>query len=133
MRISDWSSDVCSSDLLDTAALSLHLAPGARLRHARIHDAADGATSFLRTDAVLAEDAEYRRLDLELGAAHSRHELNVRLEADPARLVANGVLLAAAKRPLATRPAIAHYAREPARDQTWPRLGPGPGPRGLPA
>src|SRR3546814_8741267 len=67
---------------LDTAALSLHLAPGARLRHARIHDAADGATSFLRTDAVLAEDAEYRRLDLELGAALPRHELNVRLEGD---------------------------------------------------
>src|SRR3546814_13637946 len=29
---------------LATAALSLHLAPGARLRHARIHDAADAAT-----------------------------------------------------------------------------------------
>src|SRR3546814_19037201 len=95
MRISDWSSDVCSSDLLDTAALSLHLAPGARLRHARIHDAADGATRFLRTDAVLAEDAEYRSLDPELGAALSRHELNARLEGDRTRWVANGVLLAA--------------------------------------
>src|SRR3546814_17393983 len=28
---------------LDTAALSLHLAPSARLRHARIHDAADSS------------------------------------------------------------------------------------------
>src|SRR3546814_16009938 len=65
---------------LDTATLSLRLAAGARLRHARIHDAADGATSFLRTDAVLDEDAEYSRLDLELVASLSRHELNVLLE-----------------------------------------------------
>src|SRR5690606_11405070 len=59
---------------LDTATLSLRLGARARLRHARVHDAADGATSFLRTDAALAGDAEYRRLDLELGAALSRHE-----------------------------------------------------------
>src|SRR3546814_12904837 len=118
MRISDWSSDVCSSDLLDTAALSLHLAPGARLRHARIHDAADGATSFLRTDAVLAEDAEYRRLDLELGAALSRHEPNVRLEGDRPRLVANGVLLAAGKRPLAPPLCLDPVPRHTARQLT---------------
>ncbi len=50
-------------------------------------------TSFLRTDAVLARDAQYHRVDLELGAALSRHELNVRLEGDNAQLTANGVLL----------------------------------------
>src|SRR3546814_2401848 len=100
---------------LDTATLSLRLAAGARLRHARIHDAADGATSFLRTDAVLAEDAEYRRLDLELGAALSRHELNVPLEGDRARLVANGVLPAAGKRHLDTRLGIEHVDRKSTR------------------
>src|SRR3546814_15611366 len=114
MRISDWSSDVCSSDLLDTAALSLHLAPGARLRHARIHDAADGATSFLRTDPVLAEDAEYRRLDLELGDALPRHELNLRLEGDRARVAATGVPPAAGKLHRDSRLAHDTVARSPA-------------------
>jgi Fe-S cluster assembly protein SufD len=112
---------------LDTATLSLRLAPRARLRHARVHDAADGATSFLRTDAVLAEDAEYRRLDLELGAALSRHELNVRLEGDRARLVANGVLLATGKRHLDTRLGVEHVARDTACDLAWRGIGAGRG------
>jgi len=112
---------------LDTATLSLRLAPQARLRHARIHDAADGATSFLRTDATLAEAAEYRRLDLELGAALSRHELNVRLEGDRARVVANGVLLAAGKRHLDTRLGIEHAARDTACELTWRGIGAGRG------
>src|SRR5690606_2687066 len=112
---------------LDTATLSLRLAPQARLRHARIHDAADGATSFLRTDATLAEAAEYRRLDLELGAALSRHELNVRLEGDRARVVANGVLLAAGKRHLDTRLGIEHAARDTACELTWRGIGSGRG------
>ena len=108
---------------LDTATL----APRARLRHARIHDAADGSTSFLRTDAVLAEDAEYRRLDVELGAALSRHELNVRLQGDRARLVANGVLLAAGKRHLDTRLGVQHLARDTACELTWRGIGAGRG------
>src|SRR5690606_21460920 len=110
---------------LDTATLSLRLAPRARLRHARIHDAADGATSFLRTDAALAEDAEYRRLDLELGAALSRHELNVRLEGDRSRLVANGVLLASGKRHLDTRLGVEHVALDTACELTWRGIGAG--------
>jgi len=112
---------------LDTATLSLRLEARARLRHARIHDAADGATSFLRTDAVLAEDAEYRRLDLELGAALSRHELNVRLAGDRARVVANGVLLATGKRHLDTRLGIEHVARDTACELTWRGIGAGRG------
>src|SRR5690606_21825135 len=111
----------------DTASLALRLAPWARLRHARIHDATDGATSYLRTDAALAEDAEYRRLDLELGAALSRHELNVRLEGDRARLVANGVLLAAGKRHLDTRLGVEHVARDTACELTWRGIGAGRG------
>ncbi|MGN7725962.1 Fe-S cluster assembly protein SufD [Luteimonas sp. 22616] len=112
---------------LDTATLSLRLAARARLRHARIHDAAEGATTFLRTDAIVAEDAEYRRLDLELGAALSRHELNVRLEGDRARLVANGVLLATGKRHLDTRLGVEHVARDTACELTWRGIGAGRG------
>ncbi|HVI57381.1 MAG TPA: Fe-S cluster assembly protein SufD [Luteimonas sp.] len=112
---------------LDTATLSLRLAARATLRHARVHDAAEGGTSFLRTDAVLDDAAEYRRLDLELGAALSRHELNVRLQGDGARVVANGVLLAGAKRHLDTRLGIEHVGRDTASELTWRGIGAGRG------
>ena len=93
------------------------------------HVQADGerATSLLRTDAVLARDAEYRRVDLELGGALSRHELNVRLEGDNARLLANGVLLATGRRHVDTRLGIDHIARDTACELTWRGLGAGRG------
>jgi Fe-S cluster assembly protein SufD len=76
---------------------------------------------------VLARDAEYRRVDLELGAALSRHELNVRLEGDNARLVANGVLMASGKRHVDTRLGIEHIARDTSCELTWRGLGTGRG------
>jgi len=105
----------------------VHLAQGATLTHARIQDDSDRATSLLRTDAVLGQDAEYRRVDLELGAALSRHELNVRLEGDRARLTANGVLLASGKRHVDTRLGIEHLARDTSCELTWRGLGAGRG------
>ena len=50
----------------------VHLAKGATLSHARIQSDSERATSLLRTDTVLARDADYRRVDMELGAALSR-------------------------------------------------------------
>ena len=88
---------------------------------------ADGATSFLRTEAVLAASAVYQRLDLELGGALSRHELLVRLEGDGARLAANGVLLADGRRHLDTRLGIEHIARDTACDLLWRGIGAGRG------
>ncbi|MGH8060458.1 MAG: Fe-S cluster assembly protein SufD [Pseudoxanthomonas sp.] len=105
----------------------VQLAQGATLSHARIQDDSDRATALLRTDAVLGQDAEYRRVDLELGAALSRHELNVRLEGDNARLVANGVLLAGGKRHVDTRLGIEHIARDTSCELTWRGLGSGRG------
>ncbi|MEP6907274.1 MAG: Fe-S cluster assembly protein SufD [Pseudoxanthomonas sp.] len=105
----------------------VHLARGTTLNHVRVQQESDRATSFLRTDAVLGSDAEYRRVDLELGAALSRHELNVRLEGDNARLVANGVLLASGKRHVDTRLGIEHIARDTLCELTWRGLGAGRG------
>jgi Fe-S cluster assembly protein SufD len=105
----------------------VHLAQGAALTHARVQHESDRATALLRTDAVLGQDAEYRRVDLELGAALSRHELNVRLEGDNARLVANGVLLAGGKRHVDTRLGIEHTARDTSCELTWRGLGTGRG------
>ncbi|GAA5077724.1 Fe-S cluster assembly protein SufD [Lysobacter panacisoli] len=97
----------------------VHLGQAATLRHARVQDEATGATLMARTDAVLAKDAEYRRIDLELGAGLSRHELNVALHGQSARLHANGVLLASGKRHLDTRLGIDHVGRDSSCELTW--------------
>ena len=104
---------------LTNALAHVHVADGARLEHARVQDDATGATLFLRTDVVLAEEAEYRRVDVELGGALSRHELNVRLEGERARLTANGVLLGTGRRHVDTRLGIDHVARDTAAELVW--------------
>lgn len=101
----------------------VHLAQGARLEHARIQADAAGHTALLRTDAVLAREADYRRVDLELGAGLTRHELNVRLEGDHARVTANGVLLGNGKRHIDTRLGIEHIARDTRAGLLWRGLG----------
>ena len=101
----------------------IHLGQRTRMRHARLQNETEGATLIAREDAVLARDAAYRRIDLELGAGLSRHELNIRLEGEGARLAANGVLLADGKRHLDTRLGIEHIARDTACDLLWRGLG----------
>ena len=82
----------------------VHLARGARADARARAGRSDAARPlFARTDAVLARDARYRRLDLELGAALSRHELNVALQGDSAH--------AACQRRAARRPAGATSTR----------------------
>jgi Fe-S cluster assembly protein SufD len=112
---------------LGNTSLRLRLGKRALLRHARIHDGAEGATAFLYTDAVLAEEAGYERLDLELAGALSRHELNVRLEGRGSRLVSNGVLLADRKRHLDTRLGIEHIGRDTTCELLWRGIGAGRG------
>lgn len=110
---------------LGNTLIHIHLAAGSALHHARVQDEAIGATLFARTDAVLARDAGYRRIDLELGAALSRHELNVRLEGEGAKLRADGVLFADGRRHLDTRLGIEHIARDTSCSLTWRGLGAG--------
>lgn len=97
----------------------VHLAPRARLRHARVQDEASGATLLARTDAVLASGSEYRRADMELGAGLSRHELNVALQGEGATAIAGGVLLADGRRHLDTRLGIEHQARDTRCELPW--------------
>lgn len=104
---------------LDNTVLHAHLAREAVLRHARVQAGSARQTSFLRTDAVLARDAQYHRVDLELGAALSRHELNVRLEGENAELTANGVLLGTGRRHVDTRLGIEHIARDTRAGMLW--------------
>lgn len=108
---------------LSNHVLHLHLGQRARFEHVRMQREDAGASVFSRTEAVLARDASCVRLDLELGAALSRHELDVRLEGEGAKLVANGVLLADGKRHLDTRLGIEHIARDTVCELHWRGLG----------
>ncbi len=112
---------------LSNTLTHVHVGDGARLSHARVQADAERATTLLRTDAVLASHAEYRRVDLELGGALSRHELNVRLEGEHARLTANGVLLADGRRHVDTRLGIDHATGNTECELTWRGLGGGRG------
>ncbi len=107
--------------------MHVHLGQRARLTHVRVQTEAEGASAFARCDAVLAREADYRRIDLELGAALSRHELNVRLEGEGASLTANGVLFADGKRHVDTRLGIEHIARGTSCNLLWRGLGAGRG------
>ena len=104
---------------LGNALCHVHVAAGAHLQHIRVQAESPRATLVTRTDAVLAREAVYQRIDLELGSALSRHELNVRLEGERAALQADGVLLADGRRHVDTRLGIDHIARDTACHLTW--------------
>lgn len=105
----------------------VQLAEAAQLRHVRIQDDAGGATQLLRTDAMLDGRSRYLRSDLELGAALSRHELNVLLQGSQARLQAGGVLLADGRRHVDTRLGIDHAAADTSCELTWRGMADGRG------
>lgn len=108
--------------LLNTV-LQVELGEAATLTQARVQCESDGATLLQRTQATLGANAHYRRLDLELGSALSRHELDVALAGDGAQLDANGVLLADGRRHLDTRLGIEHHAGNTRCELTWRGLG----------
>lgn len=105
------------------ALTHVHLGQRAQLKHARVQAEASGATLITRTDAVLARDAGYRRIDLELGAGLSRHELNAAVQGEGARVHANGVLLGDGRRHVDTRLGIDHAARDTSCELMWRGLG----------
>ena len=104
---------------LSTTRCETVLGSRSHLTHARVQDEATRATSFVRTDASLADAAHYTRIDLELGGGLSRHELNVRLQGDGARVHADGVLLADGRRHVDTRLGIEHLGRDTACALRW--------------
>jgi Fe-S cluster assembly protein SufD len=99
--------------------VAVNLDERAELLHVRVQDEDAGAQLFAHTDATLAADAHYRRVDLELGAGLSRHELDVALRGPRARLHSGGVLAATQRRHLDTRLSIVHAARDTACDLLW--------------
>jgi Fe-S cluster assembly protein SufD len=112
---------------LSNEQLHVDLGEESQLFHARLQDDATDATLLLRSEARLAARAHYQRVDLELGAALSRHELAVELLGEGARLGSNGVQFASGRRHLDTRLAIRHRARDTVSDLRWRGLGVGRG------
>ena len=99
--------------------VDVSLGVDAELIQVRVQDDAVGGMLLATTDAVVASRAVYRRVDLELGAGLSRHELDVDLAGEGARLHSGGVLAAAGRRHLDTRLAIVHAARDTTCDLVW--------------
>ena len=99
--------------------MMVHLDDGARLVHARLQDEHEGASAVASTEATLGNDAGYRRADLELGAALSRHDVSITLAGRGARCDAGGVLLADGRRHLDTRLTVTHAAADTTCDLPW--------------
>jgi Fe-S cluster assembly protein SufD len=95
------------------------LEPRAHLLHVRVQDEDVGAHLVARTRARVADAAHYARVDLELGAGLSRHDLDVALLGPQSRLHSGGVLAAAQRRHLDTRLDITHSARDTTCDLAW--------------
>lgn len=110
---------------LETGHMEITLADDAHLQHLRLqNDSLDGQR-LLRSDVSLARRSHYQRLDLELGAALSRHELNVHLQGEEAQLQAAGVLLGDGRRHLDTRLGIHHHAGNTRSELPWRGLAAG--------
>ena len=110
---------------LSNSLTRIELAAGGALLHARIQDESTRATWMARTDVVLEDRAHYERVDLELGAALSRHDLTIKLQGSGARVSANGVLLGTGRRHIDTQLAVEHLGRDTVCDLLWRGLGAG--------
>jgi Fe-S cluster assembly protein SufD len=110
---------------LSNAVVQVRLAAGAELLHARIQDECTRATLITQTTVVLAAGARYQRIDMELGAGLSRHEIGIVLQGDGAQASANGILLGTGRRHLDTRLGVDHRGRDTSCDLVWRGLGAG--------
>ena len=95
------------------------IAADGELVHARLQDDDVGASLVARAEVVVAAAARYRRVDVELGAALSRGEIEVTLAGAGARCESGGILMADGRRHLDTRLAVTHAARDTACDLLW--------------
>ena len=112
-----WASDEHAN--FANELMQLQLGEGASLSHLRIQRESGQASLVLRSDVGMAARARYQRLDLELGAGLSRHELNIALHGEGATVQANGVLLGDAQRHLDTRLGLEHIARDTSCTLQW--------------
>ncbi|MEZ5483918.1 MAG: Fe-S cluster assembly protein SufD [Lysobacteraceae bacterium] len=97
----------------------IHLKPGAMLEHVRVQRAAAGASLIARTEAVLAKNATYRLLSLELGAVLSRHELAIDLQGSEAHAEVRGLVRSRERQHVDTRLMLRHQSPGASSDTQW--------------
>src|SRR3546814_14601744 len=99
MRISDWSSDVCSSDLLETPIVAFRTRFLEERRHRNCKTVAAGAARVLARDTIeptfpAAREREVRRIDrktaAQIGRASCRErECQYRVDLGGRRIITN--------------------------------------------
>ncbi len=99
--------------------LQIGVGAGATLVHARLQDEDDGATLVTRVQAALGDDARYQRVDLELGAALSRHEIDVQLTGARCAFTSGGALLAGGRRHVDLQLDVAHRGGDSRCQLLW--------------
>jgi Fe-S cluster assembly protein SufD len=104
---------------LGNQLMHIHLDRHARLKHIRIQRRESACLGFSRHDAVLSSHAEYRRLDIETGSHLSRHELNISLQGEQARVHSGGVLWSTGSSTLDTRLTVRHQAPDAECRLVW--------------
>ncbi|HET6631168.1 MAG TPA: Fe-S cluster assembly protein SufD [Rhodanobacteraceae bacterium] len=104
---------------LGTLVSDVVLRAGARLDALVLQDAAEGAVLVRRHALRLDADASARVHALELGGALVRHELDVELRGDGARLETRGAFLPRGRQHMDTRLDIRHAARNTRSDALW--------------
>lgn len=110
---------------LDNQFWHVHLKPGSRLVHVRLQSLDPRHIQFSRTDAAIAGDAKYVRLDIETGGHYVRHELNLNLQGKNASARSGGVLWADGTCTLDTRLVSRHQAPDTASTLLWRGLADG--------
>jgi len=104
---------------LDNSLMHLHVRQGAQLTHIRLQDEADGMSLLARSEVVVARDARYSLLSLELGAALSRHEIAVDLQGEGAMAKVDGLMRTGERRIADTRLMLRHQMPNCASETRW--------------
>lgn len=104
---------------LANAVCNVRLDSGAHCEHLRVQDLDAKMLSFASTHASLEKAAHYRRLDLEFGAALSRHVLDIELRGEQSLCEAHGVAVACDKQHIDTRLNVSHIGKDARCDLRW--------------
>ncbi|MCB1559542.1 MAG: Fe-S cluster assembly protein SufD [Xanthomonadales bacterium] len=97
----------------------VHQKPRTLLEHVRIQRAASGASMVARTEAVLAREATYRLLSLELGAGLSRHDLAIDLQGQDAHAEVRGLVRCRDRQHVDTQLMLRHQLPQTTSDTQW--------------
>lgn len=104
---------------LGTSVADVVVGARARLQHVIVQAAAEGSTLMRRTSMQLRAAAHATLHALELGGGLSRHELQVELAGDGARLETRGAFVLHDRQHADTQMRVCHTGRHTASDSLW--------------